>query len=124
MIVRTYVDFAGKAAQNIWAYRFVRELRPTFGRMTSCVAPPSFHVLMQGLTKVDKDVLLEDPTKILTKIPKCIKRVHEIPKCHQLDGIALIDERLDPTLTGKMEQEETVIVIEMLTKIRPNFKNR
>ena len=30
--------------------------------MTSCVAPPSFHVLMQGLTNVGKDVLLEDPT--------------------------------------------------------------
>ena len=39
-----------------------------------------------------------------------------------MDGIALIDARLDPTLTGKMEQEEIAIVIRMLTKIRPNFR--
>ena len=56
------------------------------------------------------------------QIPRICATIYKIPKHVQMDGIALIDARLDPTLTGKMEQEEIAISIWMLTKIRPNFR--
>ena len=56
------------------------------------------------------------------KISTSIQYIYKIPKCHQVDGIHLIVKQLDPTLTGKMDQEEAAVVVWILTGIRPDFK--
>ena len=56
------------------------------------------------------------------KISTSIQYIYKIPKCHQVDGIHLIVKQLDPTLTGKMDQEEAAVVVWILTRIRPDFR--
>ena len=60
--------------------------------------------------------------KKLTQISASVSCVGKIPRCHQLDGINVIDPNLDSTLCGKCEQDELAVIVWMLTGIRPDFK--
>ena len=57
-----------------------------------------------------------------TIVSKSVSYILKLPKCHFVDCFQLIDTRLDPTLTGKLEQDEAALVLWILTRVRPNFK--
>jgi len=56
------------------------------------------------------------------KISTSVGTVLKVPKCHQLDAIAMVDPKLDSTLTGKCDADEVCVILWLLTRIRPNFK--
>ena len=55
------------------------------------------------------------------KISNSVHCVSKIPRRHHVDGLAVIDQRLDSSLTGKLDKVELSVVSWMLTKVRPNF---
>ena len=56
------------------------------------------------------------------KISRSVGTVHKVPKCHQVDGIEHMDKKLDSTLTGEMDSDESAVVVWLLSRLKPDFK--
>ena len=59
--------------------------------------------------------------KKMVKISSSTTTVAKIPKCHLVEAIHILSERIDPTLTAKCAADELVIIIWCLTNMEPFF---
>ena len=64
---------------------------------------------------------LTPETPKTSQISNNVGMIMEMPNCRLRDALAVIDKRLDPTLTGKLEQDDFAVVIWAFTKIWPNM---